>query len=321
LPWNPSLIDIFREYFTTNYIAAGIIIAAIALVASFSVFIFSKNHSIKNTSLFSTMAISSSLWIFVFASLAFCVSLIPLYQTDLDGSTIFLVVRLALLPTIALGPIVFYLLRKRALAQIYPFFSISRTAASDLEFARNRIAPTFSELISRSRLSQVSLSVVEGDSCLPASAALDWKGEKVVAISKSTIESLDDEELRSVLAHELGHIIHRDSLRKTLATAYRTAFVFDPLARFVEAAIYREGELSADEYSANLTGKPAALASALIKIYEMIRPDGVAVPSSVALSHVMRDHESGLLSKQPSLAVRIRKLLELESQIISSKKA
>jgi heat shock protein HtpX len=137
----------------------------------------------------------------------------------------------------------------------------------------------------------------------------------VVAISKNTIDVLDDEELRAVLAHELGHLIHRDSLRKTLATAYRTAFVFDPLARFIEAAIYRYGELSADEYSARLTEKPAVLASALIKIYETIRPVAISMPDSLVLSHLMRDHESGLFSKQPSLTARIKNLLELESQI------
>ncbi len=126
---------------------------------------------------------------------------------------------------------------------------------------------------------------------------------------------MDEEELKAVLAHEFGHLIHKDSLRKTLATAYRTAFVFDPLARFLEAAIYRQGELSADEYSARLTGKPAALASALIQIYEMIRPSSESLPHSLAFSQLMRAHESGLLSKQPSLSLRIKKLLELENQL------
>ena len=189
---------------------------------------------------------------------------------------------------------------------------------SQLEASKSRIAPIFADLLTHSKLTNVSLSVVQGESRLPASAALDWRGEKVVAISANTIDALDDEELRSVLAHELGHLIHRDSLRKTLATAYKTAFVFDPLARFVEAAIYRQGKLSADEYSARLTGKPAALASALIKIYEMIRPRGMALPQSFGVSHVMRDHEAGLLSKQPSLSLRIAKLLELENQLIAN---
>ena len=295
----------------------GIIVAVVAIVASFSVFLVSRNHNVKNTSLFSTMTISSSLWIFIFASLAFCVTFFPLYKSGGDD-VIFIVFRLSLLPTLCLGPIAFYLLRKRAVAEIYPFFA-SGPDADPLKTgsARNRIVPIFSEILSRSKLTNVTLSIVQGESRLPASAALEWQGDKIVAISSSTLDILDDEELRSVLAHEFGHLIHKDSLRKTIATAYKTAFVFDPLARFVEAAIYRQGELSADEYSARLTGKPAALASALIKIYEMISAKGIGIPDSFALSHVMRDHEAGLLSKQPSLSQRIAKLLELENQLAS----
>ncbi|MDA4111636.1 MAG: M48 family metalloprotease, partial [Thaumarchaeota archaeon] len=190
---------------------------------------------------------------------------------------------------------------------------------SELESPKNRVTPIFSELLRKSKLSGVNLSIVPTESALTASAALDWRGEKVVAISKSATDALDDEELRSVLAHELGHLVHKDSLRKTLATAYKTAFVFDPIARLVEAAIYRYGELSADEYSARLTGKPAVLASALIKIYETIRPQSLSVPHSIILSHFMRDNDSGLFSKQPSLTFRIQKLLELESQISLAK--
>jgi Zn-dependent protease with chaperone function len=307
--------DIFTDYFTTNFVIAGILVAAVALVTSFSIFIFAKNHNTKSASLFSTMAISSSLWIFVFSSLAFCVALINVYLQAPEG-TIVNVARLALLPTLALGPVAFYFLRKRAIKQIYPFFTFTqRKKESESRFAQERIISIFSGLLSISKLHGIGLSIVPGIPNLPASAALDWKGEKIVAISNATAQSLDDEELRAVLAHELGHIVHRDSLRKTLATAYRTAFMFDPLARFVEAAIYRHGELNADEYSAKITGKPAALASALTKIYEPLRISPSSVPNTVGVSPVMKDRDAGLFSKQPSLTLRINRLLEMEGEI------
>ena len=81
MPWNPALIDIFQEYFSTNYVFVGITFAVVAIVASFSVFLLSRNHNVKNSALFSTMAVSSSLWIFIFASLAFCVTFFPVYQS------------------------------------------------------------------------------------------------------------------------------------------------------------------------------------------------------------------------------------------------
>jgi heat shock protein HtpX len=227
------------------------------------------------------------------------------------------VARLALLPTICLGPIAFYLLRKRAMNQVYPYFTIASKRENSEKILRERVSPQFSYLISKSKLSGISLSIVPAISTLPVSAALNWKGKKIVAISEKTIHSLDDEELRAVLAHEIGHIARRDSLRKTLATTYKTAFVFDPIAHIVEAAIYRDGELYADEYSAKITGNPAALASALIKIHESAQGVPSTVPSMAALSLLLKDHDFGLFSKQPSLVSRIKRLLEMERLIQS----
>jgi len=313
--WDPNLLDILGDYFRTNFVVIGILIAVVALIASLSVFIFARSYNTKSLSLLTTMGISSSLWVFVFSSLAFCVGLMNEYNRSPDG-TILNVARLALLPTLFLGPVAFYFLRKRAIKQVYPFFTLTiKGDNSGTESLRKRTSSLFSHIMANSRLSGVGLSIVPALTNLPVSAALDWKGEKIVAISVKTIESLDDDELKAVLAHEIGHIAHRDSLRKTMATAYKTAFVFDPVARFVEAAVYRDGELYADEYSAKLTGKPAALASALIKIYESVRLSPSLFPNTAGLSLLMRDHDYGLFSKQPSLTLRIKRLLEMERRM------
>lgn len=309
------MLDILGDYFRTNFVVAGILVAVVALIASISVFIFARSHNTKSLSLLTTMGISSSLWVFVFSSLAFCAGLMNEYDRSPDG-TILNVARLALLPTLFLGPAAFFFLRKRAMKQVYPFFTLMiKGDNSGTESLRKRTTSLFSNIVSNSRLSGVGLSIVPSLTNLPVSAALDWKGEKIVAISVRTIESLDDDELKAVLAHEIGHIAHKDSLRKTMATAYKTAFVFDPVARFVEAAVYRDGELRADEYSAKLTGKPAALASALIKIYESVRLSPSLLPNTAGLSLLMRDHDSGLFSKQPSLTLRIKRLLEMERRM------
>jgi Zn-dependent protease with chaperone function len=204
--------------------------------------------------------------------------------------------------------------------QIYPFFKFTNQLGEDSpdgQSVRARAAAIFSGLLFSAKLSGISLSIVPDAGNLPPSAAMDWKGEKSVSITSKTVLTLDDDELRAVLAHELGHLVHRDSLRKMAATVYRTAFIFDPVAHFVEAAIYRDGELYADEYSARLTGKPAALASALIKLHESMRTPLTAVPTVQGASLLMNERESGIFSKQPSLTVRIKKLLEMEDDISS----
>jgi Zn-dependent protease with chaperone function len=262
----------------------------------------------------SAMMISTSLWVFILASLLLCFGLEGEYVNS-PANAVIEVAKFAILPTVILGPVIFYLLRNRAMKQIYPYFTFtrkSREESSSIESVRSRVSIVFSSLLYVSNLSGIALSVVPGASDLPASAALDWKGEKVVAISSGAAVALDDDELRAVLAHELGHIVHRDSLRKTMATAYRSAFIFDPVAHFVEAAIYRDGELYADEYSAKLTGKPAALASALIKIHETMHGTASSVPITQVASLLLNERESSIFSKQPSLTLRIKKLLEME---------
>jgi Zn-dependent protease with chaperone function len=319
MPWVPSYSDVLQFYFGTNYVIYGVAIAASALVASLILFRASKERNSKTRALISSLTISASLWIFIISSLALCAIFMRDYATS-PGRMVFEASILALIPSLTLGPVAFYVLRSRALKEIYPFFVLG-TGQTNHDALDNRITSTFSDAVAESKLGGVRLSVVSGESWLPASAALEWRGERAVAISKKDAELLDDEELKAVLAHELGHIAHKDSLQKTIATAFRTAFPFDPLVRFVEAAIYRNGELAADEYSAKLTKKPASLASALLKIYQGVKPAGKSASPSNAwvFSSLMRAQgDSGLFSKQPSLSFRIKRLLEIDAEISGS---
>ncbi len=102
--------------------------------------------------------------------------------------------------------------------------------------------------------------------------SVSLKGRKIVAVSPSLIESLSDEESEAVLAHELSHFKNRDPLAKGLARLARFAFPFDPFIRLIEAAIHREREFLADRASVRYTGKPLALASALIKVHSRPSP-------------------------------------------------
>ncbi|MGH2638414.1 MAG: M48 family metallopeptidase, partial [Rhabdochlamydiaceae bacterium] len=135
-------------------------------------------------------------------------------------------------------------------------------------------------------------------------------------ISESAVSLLDDDELEGVLAHEIGHLQRKDSIKKAIATAYKFAFPFDLLARLVEAAVYREREFSADEYAARLTGKPASLASALLKIHEFMKGSRF-ISSTITLSTLIDGRKWGIFSKQPRLAERIEKLLRLDNELVN----
>jgi bla regulator protein blaR1 len=80
------------------------------------------------------------------------------------------------------------------------------------------------------------------------------------------LEQLTPVELEQVLAHELAHIQRQDNLIALINTFFWGATAFLPSSWWAFRHILRERELAADEIVIRLTGKPAALARALVKV-------------------------------------------------------
>ncbi|WP_251440345.1 zinc metalloprotease HtpX [Veillonella intestinalis] len=119
-----------------------------------------------------------------------------------------------------------------------------------------------------------------------------------VAVTTGIMELLTDDEIEGVLAHELTHIKHRDTLISTIAAsiagvitmianmmqffaifgrsddreganpiAMLATIILAPIAAaLIQMAISRSREYLADEGGAEMSGKPLSLASALGKI-------------------------------------------------------
>ncbi|WP_308621599.1 M48 family metalloprotease, partial [uncultured Desulfovibrio sp.] len=121
----------------------------------------------------------------------------------------------------------------------------------------------------------------------------------VVAVTEGILRLLPPEELRGVVAHEMGHVVNRDILIQTVAGVMASAIVtlanifqftaifgggrdgegggnpigalvlalLAPLAAgLIQMAISRSREFLADETGARLCGQPLALAGALAKL-------------------------------------------------------
>jgi heat shock protein HtpX len=174
-----------------------------------------------------------------------------------------------------------------------------------------------------------------------------------VAVTRGLVQTLDERELRGVLAHEFAHIIQRDTLisalTATLAGAITmlanmaqwaaifgggrdedgqhpialmaTAFLAPIAALLIQMAISRTREYRADATGARLAQDPLALASALERIDQ--------VAQRQAQHGIMHDNPSTahlmihglnfgglrqLFATHPPMAERVRRLRAMASQ-------
>jgi heat shock protein HtpX len=167
-----------------------------------------------------------------------------------------------------------------------------------------------------------------------------------VAVTNGLLSVLDEHEVAGVIAHELSHVIHRDTLTMTITATIagaismiaNFAFFFggrsdernSPLggggtvlaailapivAMLVQMAISRTREFEADRSGAELSGNPLWLASALRKIEAIAHgtavPDAERNPATAHLFIVNPLHGVGLQSlfaTHPSTEERVRRL-------------
>ncbi len=149
---------------------------------------------------------------------------------------------------------------------------------------------------------RVRIRIVQADQAL--AMALGGK-ECNVLLSEGLLRTLERDEVETVVAHELMHIKHHDAEFKVFSRVLSRILFFDPFSKFFDPAVHREREYLADEMSGRSTGKPASLASALLKIADR----GIPPRSAWGLS--ILGSGRGIFSRYPPLKERVRRLLLL----------
>ena len=173
-----------------------------------------------------------------------------------------------------------------------------------------------------------------------------------VAVNRGLLQILDKREVEGVIAHELGHVKHRDTLIMSvvatlagaimmLANMGRFAAMFGGMNRngerganpivalamifiapiaalLVQMAISRSREFEADAIAARLTGSPDGLIHALAKLESSAAriPSRFASPQTAHLRIVnpLRSMGgiAGLFSTHPPMEERIKRLQQLQ---------
>ncbi|MFI5237358.1 MAG: zinc metalloprotease HtpX [Ignavibacteriales bacterium] len=166
-----------------------------------------------------------------------------------------------------------------------------------------------------------------------------------VAATTGILQGLSNDELAGVMAHELAHVKHRDTLISTIAAtlvgsisyiAHMAGWIFmfgrndddNPgsgigglvllilspiLAMLLQMAISRSREFAADKGGAEITGNPLGLASALSKISRgnQIKPVFHSDPATAHMFIINPLHGGGiakLFSTHPPTEERIKRL-------------
>jgi len=134
-----------------------------------------------------------------------------------------------------------------------------------------------------------------------------------ILVSRGLLDLLEKEETETVVAHELMHLKHHDAEFKVFSRVLSRILFFDPFSKFFDPAVHREREYLADEMGGRSTGKPAALASALVKIANR----GAPAKATWGLS-IFGGAGRGIFSRYPPLKERVHRLLLL-SDLLSAR--
>jgi Zn-dependent protease with chaperone function len=160
------------------------------------------------------------------------------------------------------------------------------------EWARcNRIAAS---VASRLQLPAPKIILTKKRTC--SSLALG-RTRSYVIVSEGLAALLDNEEMESLLAHELGHIKRHDTVLGTAAGVCVHLLTFSPFCHVAYRNFVRAREEAADDLAVQVSGLPLALASCLIKAYRFSNGRLRLVPGGAGLlsSKVVDDRISRLI--------------------------
>jgi heat shock protein HtpX len=224
-------------------------------------------------------------------------------------------------------------------------------SAYDAQEIDERNAPEFFAIIRdlsvRAKLPMPKVYLINSDQ--PNAFATGRNPENAaVAASTGLLQRLTPDEISGVMAHELAHVEHRDTLTMTITATIAgaismlgnfafffsgsrderhpfgfigvlVAMIVAPLAAMlVQMAISRTREYAADKRGAEISGNPLALATALKKIESAARQ----IPNEVAEAHPATAHMfiinplsgqrmDNLFSTHPDTANRIAALEDM----------
>jgi len=254
-----------------------------------------QNAKLRVSLLTGLYALSIFFWAFIAASLVLCVSQARMIAYARFGVPV--AVLGAVMGGLSASALISFLVWRYGNKAVLRKFTLR-----ELRPEEHWIGEYVSLLARFEGLRGVRLRIVESDEAL--AMAIGGK-EPHILVSRGLATFLDRDELETVVAHELMHLKHHDAEFKVFSQVLSRILFFDPFSKFFDPAVHREREYLADETSARSTGKPAALASALLKIVDR------GAPTKATWGLSIYAPGRGLFSRYPPIDERVHRLLLL----------
>ncbi len=135
----------------------------------------------------------------------------------------------------------------------------------------------------------------------------------VIIFSEGLLSALDEEELETVVAHELAHIARADSLLNWLTVFLRDLMFFTPVVFWIFRDLAFEKEKASDDFAIKLTAKPMAFAQALIKVWRL---SPHTLFDTVLLDNFMP--HPGFVSHKGIVEGRVKRILNDEHRVLNN---
>ena len=295
-----SVFQIIGEALQTYWLSPVPLMILAVCVASIGTLLYvfvtnAQNPKLRVSLLTGLYALSIFFWAFVAASFILCVSQARMVAYARNGVSV--AVFGAVVGGLAASAIVSLAVWRYGNAAVMRKFA-PRNPRADETWLQQYV-----DLLGQfERVPGVRVRIVESGDAL--AIAVGGKDRNIL-VSTGLLTLLDRDELEPVVAHELMHLKHHDAEFKVFSRVLSRILFFDPFSKFFDPAVHREREYLADEASGRTTGKPATLASALLKLVDRSPP----APSAWGLS--IFGPGTGLFSRYPPVQERVERLLLL----------
>lgn len=291
-----TISEALVAYWTSPLTLSIVAVCAASMGTLLYVFLANaRNAKLRVSLLTGFYVLTVFFWVYVAASLFFCITQSNMVAYESEG--VRLAAAAAVLVALSASSVLSYLVWRFASSRV-----LRKLAPGPLP-AEHRWLQDYVDLLARfEEVRAVPVLLVAKDDIL----AMAVGGRRsAILVSRGLLTLLDHEEAETVVAHELMHLKHHDAEFKVFSSVFSRILFFDPFSKLFDPAVHREREYLADEMSARSTGKPAALASALLKIANRGSPPRVVVGLSIY------GRGRGVFSRYPPLKERIQRLLLL----------